>query len=66
MQRITLFFILLLQPSKKYVSKELAKDIRAKADPFIKWLKEAEEESSGDDEDEEDENIEVRDACNWH
>ncbi|KAE8586787.1 hypothetical protein XENTR_v10021766 [Xenopus tropicalis] len=50
------------KPSKKYVSKELAKDIRAKADPFIKWLKEAEEESSGDDEEEEeedDENIEV-------
>ncbi|OCT64936.1 hypothetical protein XELAEV_18041175mg [Xenopus laevis] len=53
------------KPSKKYVSKELAKDIRAKADPFIKWLKEAEEESSGGEEDEEedddddDETIEV-------
>nr|KAF6499903.1 eukaryotic translation initiation factor 5 [Molossus molossus] len=45
--------------SKKYVTRELAKEIRVKAEPFIKWLKEAEEESSGGDEDDEDENIEV-------
>uniref|UniRef100_A0A8C5WEF0 Eukaryotic translation initiation factor 5 n=1 Tax=Leptobrachium leishanense TaxID=445787 RepID=A0A8C5WEF0_9ANUR len=47
------------KPSKKYVSKELAKDIRAKAEPFIKWLREAEEESSGEEEEEEEENLEV-------
>ena len=45
--------------SKKYVSKELAKEIRVKAEPFIKCLKEAEEESSGGEDDDEDENIEV-------
>lgn len=50
------------QVSKKYVSKELAKEIHAKAAPFVKWLKEAEEESEGSDdeeEEEEDENVEV-------
>uniref|UniRef100_A0A3Q2EFH2 Eukaryotic translation initiation factor 5 n=1 Tax=Cyprinodon variegatus TaxID=28743 RepID=A0A3Q2EFH2_CYPVA len=48
--------------SKKYVSKELAKEIHAKAAPFVKWLKEAEEESEGseeEDEEEDDENVEV-------
>lgn len=49
--------------SKKYVSKELAKEIHAKAAPFIKWLKEAEEESEGseeeEEEEEEDEHVEV-------
>ncbi|KAL4641840.1 eukaryotic translation initiation factor 5 [Arapaima gigas] len=44
--------------SRKYVSKELAKEIHARATPFVKWLKEAEEESEGSDE-EEDENVEV-------
>lgn len=38
--------------SKKYVSKELSEQIHKKADPFIKWLKEAEEETSEEDEDE--------------
>lgn len=58
---IYLFFWGYLQVSKKYVSKELAKEIHAKAAPFIKWLKEAEEESEGSDQDdgEEDENVEV-------
>lgn len=47
--------------SKKYVSKELAKEIHAKAAPFVKWLKEAEEESegSGADEEEDEDNVEV-------
>ena len=33
------------QVSKKYVSKDVAQKIHDKAAPFIKWLKEAEEES---------------------
>ncbi|KAB0393781.1 hypothetical protein E2I00_004973 [Balaenoptera physalus] len=45
--------------SKKYVSKELAKEIRVKVEPFIKWLKEAEEESCAGEEDDKDENTEV-------
>ncbi|XP_061843423.1 eukaryotic translation initiation factor 5 [Nerophis lumbriciformis] len=47
--------------SKKYVSKELAKEIHAKAAPFVKWLKEAEEETEGSEEEDEedDENVEV-------
>ena len=55
---------LLPQVSKKYVSKELAKEIHGKAEPFIKWLKEAEEESEGSEEEEEEDedNVEVR---NW-
>jgi len=35
--------------SKKYVTKELSQEIHTKAEPFIKWLKEAEEEESSED-----------------
>jgi translation initiation factor 5 len=47
-----------VQASKKYVSKDVAKEIHAKASPFIKWLQEAEEESSEEDEEDE-EDVEV-------
>ena len=45
------------KPSKKYVSRELSEEMHARAEPFIKWLREAEEES--DSESEEDD-VEVR------
>ena len=45
-------------PSKKYVKKDVSKEIHEKVGPFITWLKEADEETS----DEEDEDVEVR-AC---
>jgi len=41
------------KPSKKYVSKEENKEIRAKAEPFLKWLREAPEESEESEDDEE-------------
>jgi len=39
--------------SKKYVSKELSEQIHKKAEPFLKWLKEAEEESEDESDDDE-------------
>lgn len=41
-----------VQVSKKHVSKDVAKQIRDRAAPFIEWLKSAEEESSGEEDDE--------------
>jgi len=38
---------------KKTVGKETAEEIHKKADPFLKWLKEAEEEESDSNEEEE-------------
>lgn len=35
--------------SKKYVSKAVAQEIHNKAEPFLKWLQEAEEEESSDE-----------------
>lgn len=32
--------------SKKYVNKATSKEIRTKAEPFLKWLREAESEAS--------------------
>lgn len=47
--------------SKKYVSRELSQEIHAKAEPFITWLKEAEEEDDTDNEDDEedDDDLEI-------
>ena len=46
--------------SKKYVSRELSQEIHTKAEPFIKWLKEAEEEEDSDsDEEDDDDDLEV-------
>ena len=47
--------------SKKYVSKETAQEIHEKAQPFLKWLQEAEVEETT--EEEEDDDIEVMYFC---
>lgn len=44
--------------SKKHVSKETAAEIHAKAQPFLKWLQEAEEEETTEEE-EDDGDVEV-------
>ena len=40
--------------SKKYVSKDVAKKLHEKVEPFVKWLKEAEVEDDDDDDDDDD------------
>ncbi|KAJ1912029.1 eukaryotic translation initiation factor 5 [Tieghemiomyces parasiticus] len=40
------------KPSKKYVDRETSKLLRTKAEPFIQWLKEADEESEEDSDEE--------------
>lgn len=44
--------------SRKYVSKELSQEIHSRAEPFIKWLREAEEEES-ESESEDDDDLEI-------
>ncbi|KAF9368454.1 hypothetical protein CPC16_005341, partial [Podila verticillata] len=41
------------KPSKKYVSRDEAKDVRTRVEPFLRWLAEAEEDDSDEDSDEE-------------
>jgi len=61
------FFEWASKVSKKYVSKEIAKEIRDKAAPFIKWLKEAEVEEdedhkngdAGEDDEDDDDDIDI-------
>lgn len=48
--------------SKKYVSKEMSEKIHKKAEPFIQWLREADEESS-EEEDDSDLEIEYNDRA---
>ncbi|KAG8224260.1 hypothetical protein J437_LFUL001640 [Ladona fulva] len=45
--------------SKKYVLRDLSQEIHTKAEPFIKWLREAEEEDSESDDDDDDDDVEI-------
>ncbi|ORZ28640.1 translation initiation factor [Lobosporangium transversale] len=40
------------KPTKKYVSREEAKDVRTRVEPFLRWLAEAESEEDSEEEDE--------------
>lgn len=44
--------------SKKYVDVQTSKKVRKAAEPFLKWLEEADEDGSDDDEEEEEEDEE--------
>ncbi|XKL66062.1 hypothetical protein PGB90_009482 [Kerria lacca] len=50
--------------SKKFVSRELNQEIHKAAEPFIKWLREAEEEDDSGEESEDDVEIEYNDRPN--
>lgn len=52
------------KPRKKYVSAEVSQEIHKAAEPFIKWLKEAEEEEESDDDSEDD--VEVSEILIFH
>lgn len=45
--------------SKKYVSRELSQEIHQRAEPFIKWLREAEEEESDSSDEDDDDDLEI-------
>ncbi|XP_046664664.1 eukaryotic translation initiation factor 5 [Homalodisca vitripennis] len=49
--------------SKKYVSKELSQEIHSKAEPFLTWLREAEEEEESSEDEEDDLEIEYDDRA---
>jgi len=52
--------------SRKHVSKEIGQEIHSKAEPFLKWLKEAEEETEEEDSDDEEEGEEEVEVAFTH
>lgn len=45
------------------MSKDIGQDIRKRAEPFLKWLETADEESDSEEEEEEDDTVEVCTTC---